>query len=81
MAGKGSTNNGRESHSQRLGIKCFEGETVKAGSIILRQVGARFKAGRGAGMGTDYTIYARIGGKVDYSNNKVVSIIPEKSAE
>ena len=80
MAGKGSTSNGRDSHSQRLGIKRFEGEVVTAGTIILRQRGSKFTAGRGVGVGSDFTIYAKIAGKVDYSDNKIVSVRPAPSA-
>lgn len=74
--GKGSVSgkNGRDSRGQRRGIKCYEGQIVKAGNIILRQCGSRFKPGIGAGIGTDFTIYAKVGGKVNFSNNKVVSI-------
>ncbi|MBI4335070.1 MAG: 50S ribosomal protein L27 [Candidatus Omnitrophica bacterium] len=72
-----SGKNGRDSDGQRRGIKCFEGQLVKAGEIILRQCGARFKPGIGVGLGTDYTIYAKVAGKVDYSDNRVVSILPQ----
>lgn len=75
-----SGKNGRDSQSQRLGIKHFEGETVKAGNIILRQQGSRFKPGLGTGLGTDYTIYAKIAGKVNFGNNRVVNIIPQKTS-
>jgi len=70
-----SGKNGRDSAGQRRGIKCYEGQLVKPGNIILRQCGAHFKPGLGADMGTDFTIYARAAGKVKFSNNKIVSII------
>lgn len=71
-----SGKNGRDSHGQRRGIKCFEGETVKAGNIILRQCGTKFKPGLGVGMGSDFTIYARVAGKVIFGDNKTVSVRP-----
>ena len=73
--GQGGSRNGRDSNSQRLGIKCYEGEAVKAGSIILRQCGTKFKPGLGAGLGKDFTIYARIAGKVVFGNNRVVNVV------
>ena len=60
----GSTRNGRESESKRLGIKRFGGEEVTAGSIIVRQRGSRFRAGENAGIGKDYTVFAKIDGRV-----------------
>ena len=56
--GQGSTRNGRDSRSQRLGVKCFGGETIPAGSIIIRQRGTRFQAGQNVGMGRDHTLFA-----------------------
>ncbi|MBX6421487.1 MAG: 50S ribosomal protein L27 [Sinobacteraceae bacterium] len=60
----GSTRNGRDSQSKRLGIKRFGGELVPAGSIIVRQRGTRFHAGLNAGLGKDHTIYAKAEGRV-----------------
>ncbi len=60
----GSTRNGRDSQSKRLGIKRFGGELVPAGSIIVRQRGTRFHAGLNAGVGKDHTIYAKAEGRV-----------------
>jgi len=62
----GSTRNGRDSHSKRLGIKAFGGEQVTAGSIIVRQRGTRFHAGANTGLGTDHTIFATADGKVEF---------------
>lgn len=62
----GSTNNGRDSISKRLGVKRFGGETVKAGTIIVRQRGSRFRAGDNVGMGKDYTLYALTDGQVEF---------------
>ncbi len=62
----GSTRNGRDSESKRLGVKCFGGETVKAGNIIVRQRGTRFHAGPNVGMGKDHTLFATSDGKVEF---------------
>jgi large subunit ribosomal protein L27 len=64
--GQGSTRNGRDSPGQRRGIKVYAGETVKAGNILVRQLGTRIHPGRNVGLGRDYTIYARIDGIVKY---------------
>jgi large subunit ribosomal protein L27 len=64
--GQGSVKNGRDSVSKRLGVKKFGSEHVLAGNIIIRQRGQKFKAGKGVGMGTDYTIFALIEGKVRF---------------
>jgi large subunit ribosomal protein L27 len=64
--GQGSTRNGRDSPGQHRGIKIYAGQTVKAGNILVRQVGTRIHPGRNVGMGRDYTIYARIAGIVKY---------------
>jgi large subunit ribosomal protein L27 len=62
----GSTRNGRDSTSKRLGVKCFGGETVKAGNIIVRQRGTRFHAGSNVGLGKDHTLFAKADGKVEF---------------
>jgi large subunit ribosomal protein L27 len=62
----GSTRNGRDSESKRLGLKCFGGEGVIAGNIILRQRGTRYHAGVNVGMGRDHTLFAKADGKVRY---------------
>ena len=77
--GLGSTKNGRDSVSKRLGVKRYGGQVVKAGNIIVRQRGMNFVAGDGTGMGKDYTIFAMIPGKVEFikrSNKKLVTIVP-----
>ena len=78
--GQGSTRNGRDSNSQRRGIKVYGGEKVRAGSIIIRQVGATFHAGKGAALGRDYTLYALVDGVVTYQwktkDKQKVSVIP-----
>ena len=71
--GQGTSKNGRDSHSQRLGIKKFGGEAVIAGNIILRQRGTRFHPGANVGMGRDHTLFALKDGKValDKAHRKI----------
>jgi large subunit ribosomal protein L27 len=64
--GQGSSRNGRDSPGQRRGIKVYAGETVRAGNILVRQVGTRIHPGLNVGMGRDFTIYALIDGVVQY---------------
>jgi len=66
--GVGSTRNGRDSNSQRLGVKVFGGQVVTGGSIIVRQRGTKFKPGIGVGIGTDHTIFATLDGKVRFQD-------------
>ncbi len=66
--GVGSSRNGRDSHSQRLGVKEFGGELVPGGSILVRQRGTKFKAGVNVGMGKDHTLFAKIEGKVRFQD-------------
>jgi large subunit ribosomal protein L27 len=68
--GAGSSRNGRESHSQRLGIKIFGGAQVKAGNILVRQRGTVHNPGKNVGMGKDHTLYALVDGHVEYSRRK-----------
>lgn len=76
--GAGSTRNGRDSHSQRLGVKAFGGQNVTGGTIIVRQRGTRIKPGENVGIGKDDTLYARIPGIVEFRDRgrmgKFVSI-------
>jgi large subunit ribosomal protein L27 len=62
----GSTKNGRDSESKRLGLKKFGGEAVLAGNIIVRQRGTQYRAGDNVGMGTDHTLFALTNGKVNF---------------
>jgi large subunit ribosomal protein L27 len=62
----GSSRNGRDSESKRLGLKAFGGELVTAGSILVRQRGTKFHAGMNVGMGKDHTLFATVEGKVKY---------------
>ena len=68
--GLGSSRNGRDSESKRLGVKVFAGEVVTGGEIIVRQRGTRFKAGDGAGIGRDHTIYAARRGRVEFTTGR-----------
>ena len=62
----GSTRNGRESHSKRLGVKAFGGEQVLTGNIIIRQRGTQYRPGANVGIGTDHTLFALANGKVEF---------------
>ena len=78
----GSSRNGRDSEAKRLGVKRFGGETVLAGSIIVRQRGTKFHPGTNVGLGTDHTLFATANGKVLFEvkgpqNRKYVSIVAE----
>jgi large subunit ribosomal protein L27 len=64
--GLGSSRNGRDSQSKRLGVKIFDGQTVQAGMILVRQRGTRFRPGPGAGVGGDDTIFATRDGRVEF---------------
>ena len=68
--GGGSSRNGRDSNSKRLGVKMFGGQVVRAGSIIVRQRGTKFHPGKNAGVGRDHTIFALIDGSVKFHVNK-----------
>ncbi|MBI5286739.1 MAG: 50S ribosomal protein L27 [Deltaproteobacteria bacterium] len=75
----GSSRNGRDSNGQRRGVKRFSGQVVSPGSILVRQVGTRIHPGLNVGVGRDYTLYAKVGGVVQYDDRgdkKVVSILP-----
>ena len=76
--GGGSSRNGRDSQSQRLGVKRYAGESVNAGTILVRQRGTRIYPGNNVGLGKDYTLFALISGKVSYEpaskNKRKVSV-------
>lgn len=74
--GLGSSRNGRDSQSKRLGVKRYGGQIVTAGSIIVRQRGTKFKPGLNVSMGRDHTIFALKSGKVDFTSAKTINIIP-----
>jgi large subunit ribosomal protein L27 len=64
--GQGSSRNGRDSNAQRRGVKRFGGQEVRAGNILVRQVGTKFHPGKGVGMGSDYTLFALVDGFVQF---------------
>ena len=68
--GLGSTKNGRDSNAQRLGVKRFDGQTVTAGSILVRQRGTRLRPGTNVGIGKDDTLFAMVDGVVDFTHGK-----------
>ena len=77
----GSSRNGRDSESKRLGVKSYGGELISAGSIIVRQRGTQFHPGENVGIGKDHTLFAKITGKVEFSvkgpqKRRTASIIP-----
>lgn len=78
--GLGSSKNGRDSHSQRLGVKTFGGEFVTAGSIIIRQKGTRYTPGLFVGQGRDFTLYALKDGVVRFKSSNRVDIIPGENS-
>ena len=80
--GQGSTRNGRDSNPQYRGVKRYDGELVRGGSILIRQVGTKFHPGRNVGLGRDFTLFAKIDGVVQFveRNNRryvqIVQIVP-----
>lgn len=81
--GQGSSRNGRDSAGQRRGVKRFGGQAVRAGNIIVRQVGTQFHPGKNMGMGRDFTLFALVDGTVSFSvgagGKRSVSIIPAEA--
>jgi large subunit ribosomal protein L27 len=81
--GQGSSRNGRDSNGQRRGVKRYGGQLVRAGNILVRQVGTVFHPGDNVGMGRDFTLFALIDGTVRYAKNRgrqIVSIQPGAAA-
>ncbi len=78
--GQGSSRNGRDSNSQRLGVKRFDGNIVPGGSILVRQHGRRFKPGLNVGLGKDDTLFAKVTGRVRFEDHgargRVISVLP-----
>jgi large subunit ribosomal protein L27 len=72
--GQGSTRNGRDSNPQFRGVKRYGGETVRAGTILVRQCGTQFKPGRNVGMGSDYTLFSKVDGTVRFQGNRNVHV-------
>lgn len=82
-ASGGSTRNGRDSHSKRLGVKRYGGQFVRAGNILVRQRGTKIYPGRNVGMGSDFTLYALVDGIVVFEtrkNRKYVSVEPVQTS-
>jgi large subunit ribosomal protein L27 len=81
--GGGSSRNGRDSNSQRLGVKAFGGELVSGGSIIVRQKGTNLKAGRNVGLARDHSLFAKVSGHVKFEDHggrgKFVSVVPAEA--
>lgn len=79
--GQGSGRNGRDSNGQYRGVKCYAGQVVKAGNILVRQLGTRVHPGINVGMGKDYTLFAKVDGIVVYErygkDRKRVKVIPQ----
>ena len=82
--GQGSSRNGRDSNGQRRGVKRFGGQQVRAGNILVRQVGNRFFPGRGVGQGNDFTLFALVDGVVKFEDKgrqgKFISVYPAQAA-
>ena len=75
--GQGSTSNGRDSNAQRRGVKRFGGETVRAGNILVRQCGTKFRAGANVGQGKDYTLFALADGIVKFDqDSRRINVLP-----
>lgn len=77
----GSSRNGRDSNSKRLGVKRFGGEIIRAGGIIVRQRGTQFHPGENVGIGRDHTLFAKVDGKINFAvkgplNRRTVSVVP-----
>ena len=79
--GGGSSRNGRDSNAQRLGVKRFGGQIVKAGEILVRQRGTKIHPGQNVGLGTDYTLFAKVAGTVEYvnrNNRKYATVVADE---
>lgn len=74
--GQGASRNGRDSNPQHRGIKKYGGEVVRAGNIIVRQCGTKFRPGSNVGLGRDYTIFALVDGTVQFGTQRRVNVVP-----
>ena len=83
--GEGSTSNGRDSHSKRLGVKIYGGQQATAGNILVRQRGTKHHPGKNVGIGVDHTLYALVDGVVEFRTKRgersFVSVIPAETAK
>ena len=80
--GQGSTRNGRDSNPQYRGVKKGDGQTVRAGNILVRQLGTKFHAGENVGTGKDWTLFAKVDGHVKFhvrANRKHISVVPAEA--
>lgn len=78
--GQGSSRNGRDSNAQYRGVKRFGGQSVTAGTILVRQCGTRFKPGKNVGLGRDYTIYSLVDGTVRFQDGRRVHVDPVEAS-
>jgi large subunit ribosomal protein L27 len=79
--GQGSSSNGRDSNAQRRGVKRYGGQKVRAGNILVRQVGTKFHAGKNVGQGSDYTLFALVDGVVEFDRGgRRIHVQPAPSA-
>ncbi len=78
--GQGSTRNGRDSNGQYRGVKAYGGETVRSGTILVRQRGTQFRPGRNVGVGRDWTLFALRDGVVRFEPGRKVSVLPPAPA-
>lgn len=81
--GQGSTRNGRDSNPQYRGVKLYDGQAAKAGSILIRQVGSSFHPGTNVGQGRDYTLFSKVEGEVKFEKRhgrKIISVYPVEAA-
>jgi large subunit ribosomal protein L27 len=74
--GQGSTRNGRDSNAQHRGVKAYGGQFVTAGSIVIRQVGTKFRAGRNTRLARDYSVFATADGVVEFDTGRRVNVNP-----
>ena len=82
--GQGSSRNGRDSNPQYRGVKLYDGQVAKPGAILVRQLGTHFHAGANVGTGRDWTLFAKVEGKVKFetrNNRKLISVYPLEEAE
>ena len=75
--GQGASRNGRDSNAQHRGVKAAGGQRVKAGCVLIRQCGTKFRPGRNVGLGGDYTLFAKVAGKVVFGSGRRVSVVTE----
>ena len=82
--GQGSSRNGRDSNAQRLGVKKFGGQAVRAGNILIRQRGSKYTAGKNVGTGRDWTLFSLVDGRVAFDESrgkKRINVVPAEASE